>query len=491
MSAAGAARALFWFRRDLRLSDNRGLARCLAEAGTVAPVFVFDTAILDALPRADRRVDFLHRCVSALHAELAALGGGLHVLHGEASTAIPALAARLGVDAVYANHDAEPEALARDAAVARSLAKDGRSLRLERDTAWLPAPELLTGRGTPYTVFTPYRNAWMKRVLAEPAHAPRDVREALRARLAPSPAGGAPSLADLGFVPADPGLEGGEAAAAARLRRFAQTGLAHYASRRDELGTPATSGLSVDNRFGCVSIRTLVATAVAAAREPSHAAGAQAWLSELCWRDFFFQILEHFPHVAGRAFRPVYDDIEWPGEDAHFAAWCEGRTGYPIVDAAMTELAATGRMHNRLRMVCASFLVKDLLIDWRRGEAWFARHLLDYDLAANNGNWQWAASTGCDAQPYFRVFNPARQSARFDARAEYIRKQLPALRRAQPGWLHEPWRREREMADAGIVLGRDYPWPIVEHAVQARRAVRMFELAKADLAPSGVPPDGV
>jgi deoxyribodipyrimidine photo-lyase len=262
--------------------------------------------------------------------------------------------------------------------------------------------------------------------------------------------------------------------AAALLSDFDKR-MADYQSARDYPAVKGVSYLSVHNRFGTASIRSL-----AGAARARGGPGADTWLSELIWRDFYFQILWHHPHAATGAFRREYDAIRWPGERAHFAAWCEGRTGFPIVDAAMRQINTTGYMHNRLRMIVASFLVKDLLIDWREGERYFADHLIDFDLAANNGGWQWAASTGCDAQPYFRIFNPGSQSERFDPEGKFIRRYVPELERVPTKYLHAPWTvPPLEQQAAGVAIGRDYPLPIVEHATQRERALALFKAARS------------
>jgi deoxyribodipyrimidine photo-lyase len=465
-------RSLFWFRRDLRDEDNAGLYYALTSSRQVHCAFLFDREILESLPsREDRRVEFIRESVAQLREALRGRGGELLVLHGPARQAVPALAARLQVDAVFANEDYEPGAVARDAAVEASLAGDGRRLHLAKDHAVFAKDEILTQAGNPFGVFTPYKRAWLARVddfylKAYPVgrHAARLAPAAFETPL--------PSLEDLGFrpsnlheLPVPTGMRG-----ARRLLADFEPRMAKYADARDYPAVKGVSYLSVHNRFGTISIRELARRARAAGGE-----GAATWLSELVWRDFYFQILWHHPHVARGAFRREYDAIRWPGTEAHLAAWREARTGYPIVDAAMRQIAATGWMHNRLRMVVASFLVKDLLVDWRRGEAWFADQLLDFDLAANNGGWQWAASTGCDAQPYFRIFNPVSQSERFDPQGRFIRRYLPELARVPDGYVHAPWTMPPlEQQACGCVIGRDYPAPIVDHAAQRERALALF-----------------
>jgi deoxyribodipyrimidine photo-lyase len=439
---ASHSTGLVWLRRDLRAHDNAALAQALRACGRVHCAFVFDQPILEGLPRADRRVEFIRESL----AELApALRGSLIVRHGRAAEEIPRLARELGVGAVFANHDYEPEAIARDDAVRTALARERIEFHTFKDQVLFERRELLTGAGKPYTVFTPYRKAWLARlgergIESHPVH--------LDALAPGAPGGAVPSLREIGFEPTnlrdlgiEPGGRGGARAFDAFLRRIDD-----YHVARDFPAQPGTSGLGIHLRFGTVSVRELAREAQRRADAGSE--GAAAWLSELAWRDFFFQILANFPHVVNGAFRPEYDAIAWESGargDELFAAWCEGRTGYPIVDAAMAQLAATGSMHNRLRMVAASFLVKDLGVDWRRGERWFALKLNDYDLAANNGNWQWAAGTGCDAQPWFRIFNPQAQERKFDADGEFVRRWLPYTLQPPPVVDHAQ-ARERTLA---------------------------------------------
>lgn len=469
-------RSLFWFRRDLRDRDNAGLYHALKASRQVHCAFVFDRGILEALPaRADRRVEFIRESVVELRESLRRRGGDLVVLHGHAREEIPRLAARLGVGAVFANEDYEPAARARDEAVDRALAADGRRLHLAKDQVVFAKEEVMTRSGGPFTVFTPYKRAWLAKVDAFYLKA-WPVERHTAALAAPGSATAVPTLEALGFeatnlsaLPVPTGMSG-----ATRLFADFEGRMADYATARDYPAVKGVSYLSVHNRFGTISIRDLARAAWMAKGD-----GPATWLSELVWRDFYFQVLWHHPHAATGAFRREYDAIAWPGTDEHFAAWREARTGFPLVDAAMRQLAATGWMHNRLRMVAASFLVKDLLVDWRRGERHFAGALLDFDLAANNGGWQWSASTGCDAQPYFRVFNPVAQSERFDPAGRFIRRYLPELARVPDAFVHAPWTMSAEaQRAAGCVIGRDYPAPIVDHAAQRGKALALFKAAR-------------
>jgi deoxyribodipyrimidine photo-lyase len=508
--------ALVWLRRDLRLEDHAALAAALADFDRIQPVFVFDRTLLEPLVESpgtlqpDRRVEFIWHSVKALDARLRERGGRLAVLDGDPRQLIPTFAARIGAAAVYANHDYEPEACARDEAVRAALAADGRRWRSFKDQVVFERSEVLTGQGRPFSVFTPYRNAWMKRLtdqdlaahpvqlegrLADPSLSARstiEVPSAPSVPSAPQAFGALPTLAQLGFAETnltELGIAPGEAGASQALEDFAQR-IDRYRDTRDFPAARGPSYLSVHLRFGTLSIRAAARLARSAMRaDPAAAEGATTWLNELIWRDFYFQILHHHPHVVDRAFRPEYDAIRWVDGargDALFEAWCEGRTGYPIVDAAIMQIRHSGYMHNRLRMIAASFLVKDLGIDWRRGERWFARQLNDYDLAANNGGWQWAASTGCDAQPYFRIFNPVTQSQKFDAQGRFIRRYLPQLANLSDKAIHAPWLvAPAELERAGVRLGVDYPRPIVDHAEAREASLKRFATARAahDAAP--------
>lgn len=468
--------SLAWFRRDLRLDDNAALGWALAQAERVFCCFVFDTEILDALEsRADRRVDFIWQSVRELRENLRGRGGDLIVLHGRAREEVPRLAASLGVDEVVAAEDYEPAAVARDREVADRLRADGIGFTTVKDSVVFARSELLTQAGRPFTVFTPYKNAWLK-LVSEAELAPRLAQEDLK-HLAPPPVvTRLPELRELGFESTDlasAGLRPGERGAQETLDAFLGR-IDAYQEQRDFPALDATSGLATHNRFGTISIRRLVRAA-----RSRRTAGTDSWLAELIWRDFFFQVLHHHPQAAREAFRAEFARIAWPNDESLFAAWREGRTGYPIVDAALRQLNGTGNMHNRLRMVAASFLVKDLLVDWRWGEKYFAARLNDFDLAANNGNWQWAASTGCDAQPYFRIFNPVAQSEKFDAQGEFIRRWVPELANVPVKSIHAPWRMSpAEQAACGCVIGRDYPAPVVDHAEQRERALALYKKAR-------------
>lgn len=481
-------RALVWLRRDLRADDHAALYHALRAARQVWCCFVFDRAILDPLPRADRRVEFIRDSLVGVDAELRALaashgveGAGLIVRHGVAVDEIARLAATLRVQAVYANHDDEPAALARDAQVRGRLADAGVALHTSKDHVVFERSEVLTQSGGAFSVFTPYKNAWLKKLDPFYLKAYPVARHA--GALAPRPAGEAlPALDDLGFQRTNLHtlrLPSGPAGAHELLDDFLGR-IDRYHETRDFPAVKGPSYLSTHLRFGTVSIRRLAREAHQ--RFVAGSKGAEIWLSELVWRDFYHQVLHHHPRVVESAFKPEYDRIRWEHgkhADALFAAWCEGRTGYPLVDAAMHQINQTGYMHNRLRMVVASFLTKDLGLDWRRGEAYFATHLNDFDLAANNGGWQWAASSGCDAQPYFRIFNPVSQSEKFDPEGRFIRRYLPQLAALPDKLIHAPWlARPIDLAAAKLRLGVDYPEPVVAHDVARARTLERYAVVK-------------
>src|SRR5512139_915909 len=468
------ARALVWFRRDLRDYDHAALYHALKRARQVVCAFVFDREILDALADpADRRVEFIHASVSELQQALQGRGGGLIVKHGVAREEIVRLAADLQVEAVFFNHDDDPAAVARDAAVGDALAARSIAVHHFKDVVIFEREELLTAAGRPYSVFTPYKSAWLKSLT--PFHLRAYPVDRYAANLIPRSTP-VPGLDEMGFVATHLGeleVPTGMRGGAALVEDFLQR-IDRYHETRDFPAQKGPSYLSVHLRFGTVSVRAL-----AAAAWQNGGRGAQTWLSELIWRDFYHQILWQRPDVAaGHAFKPQYDALPWPNPPGHFAAWREARTGYPLVDAAMRQLNQTGYMHNRLRMVTASFLAKDLLVDWRLGEKYFADKLIDFDLAANNGGWQWAASVGCDAQPWFRIFNPVAQSEKFDPGGRFIRRYLPELARVPDRSIHAPWTMPAaEQERAGCVIGRDYPAPIVDHATQRSSALALFRQA--------------
>ncbi len=477
---------LMWFRRDLRVEDNAALHQALKSCRQVFCVFVLDRDILDKLARADRRVEFIRESLVDLDGQLRQLAsqhgchkGGLIVLHAGAAQALPDLAVTLTANAVFANHDDEPYSLERDATVGHALARSGKAFHTFKDHLIFERTEVLTQSGKPYSVFTPYKNAWLKKV-DDFYLKPYPVR-LYGAALADRPATygmPVPALADIGFEQTNLAtlkIPTGSTGAAGLVKEFLGR-IDRYHDTRDFPAIKGPSYLGVHLRFGTFSIRHLAATALRLQRQGSP--GAAVWLSELIWRDFYAQILSNFPHAVSRSFKPAYDAIAWEGGDKAetlYAAWCDGKTGYPLVDAAMAQIRQTGYMHNRLRMVTASFLVKDLGLDWRWGERYFAEHLNDFDLSANNGGWQWASSSGCDAQPYFRIFNPVSQSEKFDAEGKFIRKYLPQLAGLPNAALHSPWLASPlELEAAGVRLGENYPYPVVDHAEARTRTMTRY-----------------
>lgn len=478
-------RALVWFRRDLRCFDHAALHHALRLSKEVICVFIFDQTILKHLPSNDRRVRFIHDSIVELQQEIAKLGGSLLVIHGDPVTEIPLIAEQLQVDAVFVNHDYEPAAIQRDEAVKAALSHRQRTFLSFKDQVIFEKNEVLSLAGTPFSVFTPYKNAWLKKFYAEGTdfYAKPYPVEKYATHFCRIDVPGIPALSEMGFsdaqtqaLPIRAGMSGGTQLIQDFLAR-----MKHYDVARDFPGLKGPSYLSVHLRFGTVSVRHLVREAMQQISTSSNH-GAEIWLAELIWRDFYFMILHHHPHVTERAFKPDYDAIQWETgaqADAHFAAWCEGNTGYPLVDAAMRQLNQTGYMHNRLRMVSACFLIKDLGIDWRRGESYFAEKLNDFDLSANNGGWQWASSSGCDAQPYFRIFNPITQSEKFDAEGKFIARYLPQLARLDKRSIHAPWKAAPMLLQqAGVRLGQNYPYPIIEHEVARKKTLERYAVVK-------------
>jgi len=423
---------IFWFRRDLRLDDNAGLYHALKWGEPVLPLFIFDRDILDQLEdKADRRVEFIHAALVEMQGELERAGASLEVRHGRPVEVFGQLLEAYDVAAVVTNTDYEPYAMERDQAVSALLGTKGVGFVSYKDQVIFEKGEVLKDDGTPYTIFTPYSRRW-KAVVNDFYLSSYPVSR-YGHHFLPRPRAAIPTLESLGFK-----KTGGPFPLSTMKAAFLQ----QYGQQRDYPGIAGTSRMGVHLRHGTISIRTLVRQA---------AASSETYLNELIWREFYQMILWHFPAVGkGRAFKPAYDHIQWRNNEGEFERWCAGQTGYPIVDAGMRELNATGFMHNRVRMIVASFLAKHLLIDWRWGEAYFAEKLLDFDLAANNGGWQWAAGCGCDAAPYFRVFNPTLQTKRFDPDFSYIRRWVPE------------W---EELT---------YPRPMVDHDQARKRALEVY-----------------
>jgi deoxyribodipyrimidine photo-lyase len=393
----------------------------------------------------------------------------------------------LRADAVFVNHDHEPSAIERDRHVADALERDGRVLRDFKDQTIFERDEIVTKGGTPFSVFTPYKRAWLKALTPFHVTAYPVARYVERLAAVPTHLDQAiPALDTMGFAKTnldEIGIPVGMSGAHRLIHAFHDR-MPAYANDRDPPAERGTSYLSVHLRFGTSSIRALARVAIDRAKHAADARGAETWLGELIWRDFYFQILDHRPDLAtGAAFKPRFERIGWQTGargDALFAAWCNGATGYPLIDAAMAQINSSGFMHNRLRMVAASFLAKDLGVDWHRGEAYFADRLNDFEFSSNNGGWQWAASSGCDAQPWFRIFNPVTQSKRFDGDGAFIRRYLPVLAGLSNRAIHAPWlATERELAAAGVALGRDYPAPIVDHEEARALTLARYAVVKA------------
>ncbi|GAB4055272.1 cryptochrome/photolyase family protein [Spirosoma litoris] len=428
--------SLVWLRRDLRLHDNAAVYYALKSGRPVMPVFIFDRTILDDLDdRQDRRVEFLVQEVNRLQDELAKMGSTLLVRYGKPIDVWKELISQYSIADVFTNHDYEVYAKERDKAIGKLLAEQGIGFHTSKDQVIFERDEVLTGKKTPYTVFTPYSRNWKEKLTGFYLKSyPTENYFNHFWKTSPEKA---LTLQAMDFKPI------GESFPA---RTAPDTLLDNYNQTRDFPALPhGTSQLGMHLRFGTISIRDLARQA--------KAAEDKTFLNELCWRDFYFQVLDHFPHVEKHSFRREYDEINWRNNEDEFGKWCEGKTGYPIVDAGMRQLNTIGWMHNRVRMITASFLCKHLLIDWRWGEAYFAKKLRDYDLSANNGGWQWAAGSGTDAAPYFRVFNPTLQAKKFDPKGEYIRQWVPEVEQS------------------------DYPKPIVEHTMARQRAIDTYRKA--------------
>jgi deoxyribodipyrimidine photo-lyase len=469
-------RVIHWFRRDLRLHDNTALFEACRRAEEVIPVFILENAFRTGPDVGAARLLFLLRSAAELRDALRQVGSNLIVRYGESPVEIPKVAGEMKADAVFCNIRYEPYAQKRDERVFNALNERGIGFESFKDAVLWHEQEILTQAGKPFTVFTPYAKAWKARKVPPPRPAPdvSRLRFTVAARSDDLPLD---SLA-LGHACSQTIPDAGEKAASRALEHFVATGLTGYAAARDRADLEGTSQLSPHFRAGTIGIRTVVASLHAAGppKRPSAGTvpnmqdGAAKFLNELIWREFYLQVLHNFPHVMLGAFRPEYNALEWSNDEAHFAAWCAGRTGYPIVDAAMRCLNATAWMHNRLRMIVAMFLTKDLLISWQWGERIFMQQLVDGDMAANNGGWQWSAGTGTDAAPYFRIFNPTTQALKCDPAGAFVRRWIPELNALAGGAIHEPWK--YPLAAGG------YPRRIVLHEEQRSKALAMFARVK-------------
>jgi deoxyribodipyrimidine photo-lyase len=425
---------IFWFRRDLRLKDNHGLFQALSQSVPVLPIFIFDKNILGKLPKNDHRVSFIYKYLNEMEAELKKVNSGLQIYYGNPMEVYEKILKEYDVKSVYANHDYEPYSIERDKSVQSLLRKNKIDFLTFKDQVIFEKYDVVKDNGRFYSVYTPYMKKWKevyKKQKTEHFKSEDKIKNFFKKNSQ------MPSLKEIGFEESPMGFPG---------KTIKKQSLTKYKEQRDFPAMDATSHLSVHLRFGTVSVRELVKKAIEVK--------AFTWLNELIWREFFMQILYHNPRVINEPFRPEFAKIKWRNSEKEFDAWIEGKTGYPIVDAGMREIAATGHMHNRVRMIVGSFLIKHLLIDWRWGEKYFAEKLFDFELSSNNGNWQWVAGCGCDAAPYFRIFNPEIQKEKFDKNEEYIKRWVPEY-------------------------GTDkYPEPIVDHVEARERCLRAYAVVK-------------
>lgn len=455
---------LCWIRRDLRLHDHAALSESL-ESGETHIAFIFDSHILDKLKnKSDRRLGFIMESLSELETQLQKRGSSLIIRYGKPEEEIPKICSDYKITSVFTNRDYEPYAKKRDELVEKKLKALDINFQTFKDSVIYEKHEVLTGSDSIYKVFTPYKNKWLEKFQSngkQVSHFECDLKKLAKFE-------NKKNLLDhnwykeIGFEQVPSPLPGGTKEAQNRLKDF-QDKISNYKTDRDFPAIDGTSLLSVYIRFGNLSIREMVEASLENKSE-----GAKTWLSELIWRDFYQMILDAFPKLEKEAFKPQYDQIKWIGGKEEFEAWCEGRTGFPLVDAAMRCFNQTGMMHNRLRMVVASFLCKILLVDWRQGERYFAENLLDFDLAANNGGWQWSSSSGADAQPYFRIFNPYTQSEKFDSDGEFIKTWIPELALTKGKEIHRP----------DTLKNRDYPAPIVSYEKNRQKCLEMYAVVR-------------
>jgi deoxyribodipyrimidine photo-lyase len=521
------SRAVVWFRRDLRTADHPALLAALDAADQVVPVFVVDRALLDGRPSGPNRRAFLHGALRSLARDLEALGGRLLVREGDPVQVIPALAREAAAGAVFCSQELTPYARRRDTAVARALGADGRTLHPMPGLYMSDFDELRTADGDPFRVYSPFARAAKAAAWDDPLPAPPRVpvpeelgrgdlwtasdparRDRLRSPTGgPDPAAGGSGVggvdlggdAGLGTGPGGFDLDGAvevtppdPAAALERLRWFVANRVDGYGRARNLMAVDGTSRLSPYLRFGLVSPRQVAAAAGKgppagpadgrnrSAEHPRRAGDRETFVNELLWRDFYAYVLYHRPESAWEHMRPEFAGFPFEDDPEGLAAWQQGRTGYPLVDAGMRQLTGQGWVHNRARMVVASFLTKHLLVDWREGARFFLQHLMDGDLASNNGGWQWVAGTGTDAAPYYRIFNPVTQAERFDPTGDYIRRWVPELAKLQPPAIFAPWQAPAsDLEAAGVRLGTDYPHPVVDHTDARNRALARFQEVRA------------
>ena len=459
--------AIWWIRRDLRVSDNQALAAALSRAEQVLPVFVLDPKLLNSSYVGEKRLAFLYAGLRALDNDLRQRGSGLVVRSGDPVHVLTDLHREVGAGAILAEADHSPFARRRDQRAARRL-----PLHLTPGLTVHSPHEVVKADGTPYTVFTPFSKAWLGHPWpGDPLPAPHWIPTLAGVKSEDTPAS-LPLSAQIPF-------QAGETEAQRRLDAFIENAVYNYGDVRNRMDLAGTSGLSPDLRFGMLSARQAVAAArqtEAQVTDAESRRSAETWLNELIWREFYIAILYHFPSVRQTAFRPALRNLSWVNDLDDFDAWAQGRTGYPVVDAAMRQLLQTGWMHNRARMIAASFLTKDLLVDWRWGERHFMQHLIDGDPAANNGGWQWTAGTGTDAAPYFRIFNPVTQSQKFDPEGAFIRRFVPELVNVPNEFIHTPWKMPSDLQTrVGCLIGKDFPAPIVDHKLARERVLSVYK----------------
>ena len=463
-------RALCWLRRDLRLTDNKALFSACEKSKQVFLTFIFDTNILNKLKnKKDRRVEFIFNSLQSINQHLKKQNSQILILHGKPLKLIPALCKNLNISAVFVNEDYESYAKKRDQAVKKKLNQQKTVFHSLKDHV-IFGSEIKKEDGSAYRVFTPYKKTWLKSLQTQ-KHLKKYQANLQKISLIQKRKQKKWKLEDFGFQKTQLNIPFGEKAGKNQLKNFSQS-IKHYHINRDYPYLNNSSLLSVHLRFGTISIRECIRFAL-----KKSARGSKAWLAELIWREFYSMVLDQFPFVEKTAFLKKYQNLKWNHSKTRFQAWRKGQTGFPIVDAGMRQLNQTGFMPNRIRMITASFLVKDLLIDWRKGEKYFAEKLLDFDLSSNNGGWQWCASTGCDAQPYFRIFNPITQSQKFDPKGAYIKLWVKELKDLNEKVIHFPLFYPKELPK-NFQLGKNYPFPLVDHQIQKQKALKLFKTAK-------------